>query len=162
MSWSRNHSFSTGHTEPVNELLVVTESLEQTHGSVGVHVNQSGHHNMVQTINHLLGSVLLSSLLHMIASNQDLYRGRKHIDNESVIDNDGVVLVENILRNNGENPSGINDHTDTLHSFDKGITTSTKVILSQSFLCKRVGDNPSPVFSPCYFHPSPNLYKVGL
>ena len=98
----------------------------------------------------------------MIAYNQDLYRGRKHVHNESVIDNDGVVLVENILRNNGENPSGVNDHTDTLHDFDKGITTSTKVILSQSFLRKRVGDNPTPVFSPCYFCPSPTLYKVGL
>ena len=84
---------------------------------------------MVQTIHHLLSGIPLGDLLHMTGYINTTYRSREDIDNESIINHNGVVFVQDILRNNRENPSGVNDHTNTLHVVGLRKVTEIKTIV---------------------------------
>ena len=102
-------------TQPVDQLLIIAERLEQRHGGVGVHVDQSGHDDVVQLIDHRVRSVLPLHFLENECRVDTDHLGGKTIDDLLSIDDDGVEVIDRVLGNDGHNPSRVDNQTDRSH-----------------------------------------------
>lgn len=82
-----------------------------------MHINKTRHNNMLLSVNNILRSVLFFNFLKNQTIRHEKYRGGKNINNTFIVNNNRVVLVNSISRNNRNNPSSINNHRDCLHRF---------------------------------------------
>ena len=83
---------------------------------MGVHVDQSGHDDVVQLVDHRVRRVLSLHLLGNECCGNADHLGGQAVDNLLSIDDDGVEVIDRVLGNDGNNPSRVDNQTHRSHA----------------------------------------------
>ncbi len=81
-----------------------------------MHVDQSGHDDVVQLVDHRVRRVLSLHLLGNECCGNEDHLGRQAVDNLLSIDDDGVEVIDRVLGNDGNNPSRVDNQTHRSHA----------------------------------------------
>lgn len=90
-------------TEPVHELIIITISLEQVHGTMRMGIHKTWENNVVFQLHRLFRIILLFAIL-CISDCTENYPCRQDIDDFSTVDDNGGRVQDFPVRYDRNNP----------------------------------------------------------